>query len=53
MIRLERPVELFTAVLLALVATLGRTFFPTQPSGAWTLRIFFVVFALLWKIGFV
>ncbi|MDP6942588.1 MAG: hypothetical protein QF464_00435 [Myxococcota bacterium] len=47
---MKRPSELYIAALLGVIATLGRVYFPTEPVGAWVIRIVSGVYALAFLV---
>ena len=44
---MKRPIELITALMLVVVATMGRAFFPTEPTAAWIVRGVCTFYALI------
>lgn len=44
---MKRPLEFATALMLVVIATMGRAFFPTEPVAAWIVRGVCSVYALL------
>jgi hypothetical protein len=48
---LKRPLELITALMLLVIAAMGRAFFATEPAAAWTVRVVATLYALffVWR----
>jgi hypothetical protein len=47
---MKRPTELYIALLLGVIATLGRVYFPTEPVGAGGMRVIFGTYALIFLV---
>jgi hypothetical protein len=47
---MKRPSELYIAALLCVVATMGRVYFPTEPVGAWAVRVVLGFYALVFLV---